>query len=973
MGLELCAVVRALTPIGETTLRCRVGIATGPVIIGDPTGAAAPGKGERGGEEIVGGVPDVAARLRALAPPDTVAVGGVTRRLVGNLFEFRDLGSVDTGDGAQPMPSYGVLGESLVSGRFEAFHHATLSPLVGREEEFELLVRRWARAKAEGGRIVLVSGEAGIGKSRLAAAFEERLDDEPHLWLRYFCSPHHQDSALFPVIDELGRAAGFTRDDPPSTRLEKLENSLALTAAPSEDIALIADLLSLPASLDHPTPNLSPQMKKQRTLEALIRQIEIFARRQPILMVVEDAHWIDPTSRELLDLVVERLNAVPVLLIVTFRPEFQPPWIGQPGVTVLALNRLNQRERTALVAHIARGKALPNDIVAQIADRTDGVPLFIEELTRSVLESGSLREETDRYVLDKALPQLAIPTSLNASLMARLDRVGPAKATAQIGAAIGREFSHEFLAAVMRRPEAELAAALDRLIAAGLLFRQGVPPHATYMFKHALVQDAAYGTLLREPRRALHARIAETLESQFSDIAQSRPELLARHCTEAGLIEKASGLWGRAGQRSLGRSALAEAAEQFMRALGQIETLPATPALRREQSKLQVALLTPLIHINGFAAPETKAAAERARLLIEQAEALGEPPEDPLLLFSVLYGFWAANCLAFNGDAACGLAAQFLSLAEKQGAATPLMVGHRLMGVSLMCTGHIAESRVHYDQAIALYDPVEHRPLATRFGNDTEVVVLGFRSWALWLLGHPAAALRDANDALEKARDLGQAATLMFALWLVTIPHILCGNCSFATALFEEVSALSEEKGASPWKAIAMAFHGCALALTGNASDAVHMITTGITAWRSTGSTVALPVYLSHLARAYVELGKFDDAWRCIDEATTLMKETKETWFEAEVYRVAGEIALQSPVSDAVKGEAYFARALAVAHQQRAKSLELRGTISMARLWHDQGKRQQARDLLADTYGWFTEGFETSDLKEAKALLDALA
>ena len=381
--------------------------------------------------------------------------------------------------------------------------------------------------------------------------------------------------------------------------------------------------------------------------------------------------------------------------------------------------------------------------------------------------------------------------------MARLDRLGPAKEVAQIGAAIGREFSHALLAAVVRKPEAELESALDRLIAAGLLFRQGVPPHATYLFKHALVQDAAYGTLLREPRRALHARIAETLESQFAEIAENQPELLARHCTEAGLIEKAAGLWGKAGQRSLERSALVEAAEQLTRALDQIATLPATPALRREQIKLQVALITPLMHVKGYAAPETKAAVERARLLIEQAEALGEPPEDPLLLFSVLYGFWVANYVAFNGDVMRELAAQFLALAEKQGATVPLMIGHRLMGISLLYTGDIAEGRAHFDQAIALYDPAEHRPLATRFGQDVRVAILSYRSLALWLLGYPEAALADAEHALKDAREIGQAATLMYALVYASLTHILCGNYAAANAQADELVALADEKGAA--------------------------------------------------------------------------------------------------------------------------------------------------------------------------------
>ena len=544
---------------------------------------------------------------------------------------------------------------------------------------------------------------------------------------------------------------------------------------------------------------------------------------------------------------------------------------------------------------------------------------------------------------------------------------------AQIGAAIGREFSHSLLAAVVRKPEAELQSALDRLITAGLLFRQGVPPHATYLFKHALVQDAAYGTLLREPRRALHARIAETLESQFAEIAENQPELLARHCTEAGLIEKAASLWGKAGQRSLERSALVEAVEQLTRALDQIATLPATPALRREQIKLQVALITPLMHVKGYAAPETKAAAERARLLIEQAQALGEPPEDPLMLFSVLYGFWAPNYVAFNGDLIRDLAAQFLALAEKQGATVPLMVGHRLMGASLVHTGDIAHGRVHYDQAFALYDPAEHRPLATRFGQDIGVMILSFRSWARWLLGYPDAALADTDNALKDARGTGQAATLMFALLNGSFTHILCGNYAAANAEADELAALADEKGALLWKAFGMSMQGCLLALTVKASDAVHMITSGITALRSTGGTLWMPLWLSHLTKAYAELGQFNDAWRCIGEALTAVETTKERWFEAELHRIAGEIALLSPEPDAAKAEAYFERALAVARQQQAKSWELRAAMSMARLWRDQGKPQQARELIAPVYGWFTEGFDTLDLKEAKALHDDLA
>ena len=570
--------------------------------------------------------------------------------------------------------------------RFEALHASGLTALVGREEELELLLRRWSKAKTGEGQVVLLSGEAGIGKSRLTAALLERLAGEPHTRLRYFCSPQHTDSALYPIIGQMERAAGLAHDDTPQAKLDKLDAVLAQTSTRIEDVALFAEMLSLPNDGRYPAIELTPEQRRQRTLEALTEQLAGLASQNPVLMIFEDAHWTDPTSLEAFGRTVDRIKTLPVLLIVTFRPEFNAPWAGRSHVTSLALNRLGEREAAAIIARLVGNKELPADVMAEIVERTDGIPLFVEEMTKAVLEAEG-EGDARRTAGAVPSPALAVPASLHASLMARLDRLGPAKEVAQIGAAIGREFSHALLAAVVRKPEAELGSALDRLIAAGLLFRQGVPPHATYLFKHALVQDAAYGTLLREPRRALHARIAETLESQFAEIAENQPELLARHCTEAGLIEKAAGLWGKAGQRSLERSALVEAVEQLTRALDQIATLPATPALRREQIKLQVALITPLIHVKGYAAPETKAAAERARLLIEQAEALGEPPEDPLLLFSVLYGFWVANFVAFNGDVVRELAAQFLALAEKQGTTVPLMIGTSSHGYFLAAYG----------------------------------------------------------------------------------------------------------------------------------------------------------------------------------------------------------------------------------------------------------------------------------------------
>jgi tetratricopeptide (TPR) repeat protein len=685
------------------------------------------------------------------------------------------------------------------------------------------------------------------------------------------------------ITSQMGRAAGLAHDDTTQAKLDKLDSVLAQTSTPIQDAALFAEMLSLPNDGRYPALDLAPEERRHRTQEALTAQLAGLTRQRPALMIVEDAHWVDPTSLEVFGRTVDQIKTLPVLLIVTFRPEFNAPWAGRSHVTSLALNRLGEREAAAIIASLVGNKELPADLMAEIVERTDGIPLFVEEMTKAVLEAES-EGEARQTAAAMPSPALAVPASLQASLMARLDRLGPAKDVAQIGAAIGREFSHALLAAVVRKPEAELRPALDRLIAAGLLFRQGVPPHASYLFKHALVQDAAYGTLLREPRRVLHARIAETLDSQFAEIADNQPELLARHCTEAGLIEKAAGLWGKAGQRSLARAALLEGVEQLKRALAQIATLPTTPTLRREEIKLEVAF---------------------------------------------------ANALALTGD--------------------------------------LVDGKEHYDRALAIYDPAEHGPLTTRSGRDVGVTLLSFRSMCVWQLGYPAASRNDAERAVKNARETGQATRLMYALFSAVVNHIRCGNSTTAHAQVDELIALADEKGALYWKALGTATRGWLFTETGKASDAIRAITSGITSLRSTGAILYEPRHLWYLAMAYAELGQPDDARRCIDDAIDKVERSKEKWCEAEVHRIAGEIALKSPAPDAAKAEAYFERALAVARQQQAKSWELRAAMSMARLWRDQGKQQQARGLLAPVYGWFAEGFDTRDLKEAKALLEELA
>jgi class 3 adenylate cyclase/tetratricopeptide (TPR) repeat protein len=838
-GLELIAAVTGLK--APVSLQTRVGVATGLVVVGDLIGS-----GEAQERGIVGETPNLAARLQGIAEPNTVVIAEATRKLLGNLFELEDLGAKDLKGIAGPVRAWAALRASSAEGRFEALHATGLTALVGREEELELLLQRWSQAKTGEGQVVLLSGEAGIGKSRLTAALLERLASEPHTRLRYFCSPQHTDSAFYPIISHMERAAGFAHDDNAQVKLDKLDAVLAPTSTSIQDAALFAEMLSLPNDGRYPALDLAPEQRRQGTMNALIAQTEALTRTKPVLMFFEDAHWTDPTSLELFGRAVDRIAGLRVLLIVTFRPEFAPPWIGRSHVTALTLNRLAQRDINAMIDRVVGNKMLPVSIRQDIIERTDGIPLFVEEMTKAVLEAEG-EGEAHRTAAAVPSPALAVPASLHASLMARLDRLGPAKEVAQVGAAIGREFSHALLASVMRKPEAELGSALDRLIAAGLLFRQGVPPHASYLFKHALVQDAAYGTLLREPRRTLHARIAESLEGEFAEIAESQPELLARHCTEAGLIEKAAGLWGKAGQRSLARAALLEGVEQLKRALDQIATLPTTPTSRREEIKLEVAF---------------------------------------------------ANALALTGD--------------------------------------LVDGKEHYDRALAIYDPAEHGPLTTRSGRDVGVTLLSFRSSCVWQLGYPAASRNDAERAVKNARETGQATTLMYALFRAVVNHIRCGNYAAAHTRVDELIALADERGAPYWKATGTAARGWLFVLTGKASDAVRVITTGITSLRSTGTTLYEPQHLWYLAMAYAELGQRDDARRCIHDAIDKVERSKEKWCEAEVHRIAGEIALKSLAPDPEKAEAYFEHALAVARQQQAKSWELRAAMSMARLWRDQ-------------------------------------
>ena len=949
-GLELIAAVTKLDVGAETALRVRVGIATGLVVVGDLIGEGASRE-----YEVVGETPNLAARLQALAEPDTVVIAGNTRSLLGELFEYRTLGSVAIKGFADPVPVWQVIGTSTTASRFEALR-ATRTPLVGRDEEIKLLMRRWQQVRGGAGCVVLISGEAGIGKSRIAETMLERLSGERHIRLRFYCSPHHEDSAFYPAISQLERAAAFRREDTAEQRLDKVEAVLALaTGNPREAAPLLASLLSIPTGDRYPPLDLSPQQQKEKTLHAFVAQVAGLAARQPVLIVVEDLHWSDPSSRDLFDLIVDRVSTLPVLVIVTFRPEFAPRWVGRAHVTLLSLNRLRPPERAAMISCVNGGKALPGEVTEQIIDRTDGVPLFIEELTKAVVESGVLVDAGDRWTMAGPLPPFAIPTSLHASLLARLDRLAPAREVAQIAAALGRQFSHELISAVVPMPQHQLDDSLAQLVAAELMFRRGTPPNAEYTFKHALVQDAAYSTVLRSRRQQLHAHIATILESRFPDIVAAQPQEVARHCAEAGLGEKAVGYWLKAGRQAVARSAMTEAVVPLQKGLSLLAALPDDPWRQQQELDLRFALGQAQTATRGYAAPEVMESLARARVLAEQRDR-------PDTLMALLHGQWLFHLVRGEYRLALSHAEQMEKTGEARNDATLLVSGRHKQGVTRFFLGEFAGARTLLEQFQSLGD-VAHRG----YYIDT----LCFLAVTLLCLGYIEQGRALTNQALSEARRLKRAHTLATALlfmcragWLADSPHDMQRHA-------KELIALANEHGFSLWLSGGMIYHGWSLTALGQAEEGVASLTQGLAATRATGAVQGTPVILTSLAQAYAKLGRLPESQTCLAEAGQIIEATDERWSEAELHRVRGDVL--NIAGDRAAAEQSYHLAFAVAQRQSAKIFELRAATSLARIWHEQGNRTAARELLAPVYRWFTEGFDSPVLKEARALLDQLA
>jgi class 3 adenylate cyclase/predicted ATPase len=935
-------------------LQVRIGIDTGPVVVGDLVGT-----GEARERGIVGETPNLAARLQALGEPDAIVVGPRTRRLLGDLFELRDLGTIAVKGLAERVQAWQVLQPNTVESRFEALHAgATLIPLIGREDELDLLLRRWRLATNGEGQIVLLSGEPGIGKSRITVAVQEQLQATPHTRLRYFCSPQHQDSALHPIIGQLERAAGFEREDTAERKRDKLATLLARALPPAEDLALLSELLSLPTS--DPPLDLTPQRRKEKTFDALLRQLEGLARRQPVLMIFEDLQWIDATSHELLDLTVERVTHWPVMLLVTCRQEGAPPWTGQPHVAVLTLNRFDRREGAVLVQRVVGNERLPSDLVEEIVERSDGVPLFIEELTKAVLES--VAGNTERTRATTAPTTLAVPPTLHASLMARLDRLGPAaKEVAQIGAAIGREFSYESLIAVTDQTADELQAALNRLVDAGLVFRRGTPPDAAYTFKHALVQDAAYGTLLRSARQQLHARIAAALEHRFPETVDTQPELLARHFGQAGHATRAIAYYLKAGQRAIDRSATAEALAQLTKGLDLLPALPAGTARDRQELDLRVALGKALIAAKGYSAPETGQAYARAGELCQR---LGDRSQ----LFAVLRGQYVFHNVRAELQTALQLAEQLRDLAERDQDPAHRLEAHRALGHTLLFLGEFVAARGQVHRGLALCDLPARRRDSVLYGQHSGIACLSSAAYGLWFLGYPDQALATSDEAVRWARELAHPFSLAFALYYAIQVRRFRREAYDTEALM----ALTNEQGFVYWSALGTINEGCRLVVQGAMAAGIARIGQGLAAHRATGAALYSSEQLGILAAAHGKNGEPDEGLSVLADALAFVDQTKEAYAAAELHRLRGELLLQRNPADEAAAEAAYRSATEIAQAQRARSWQLRATMSLAQLWRDQGKHRDAHDLLASIYGWFTEGFDTPDLKDAKALLDEL-
>jgi class 3 adenylate cyclase/predicted ATPase len=935
-------------PPGEQ-VAVRLGVHTGLVVIGDV------GAGTRQEPLALGETPNIAARLQHLAAPNTLVISAATHQLVAGYFQCKALGTHTPPGLAQSLEVYRVLGASGAQSRLAVAATHALTPLVGHAQEVGILRAYWTRVTEGMGQVVILEGEAGIGKSRLVQVLKEHVAGEDRPWLECQGSPYHQHTALYPLTELLAkRLLHLEPEATAAQQVQHLEEFLVQHGlSPAETVPLFAPLLSLPLPATSVPVQVSPEQQRQQTLHALLRLLLRLAAAQLLLLVLEDLHWVDPSTLEWLGLLVDQGPTARILTLSTCRPDFRPPWTGRSHLTRMTLARLPQHQATELTHQVAHGKALPAEVVAQIVAKTDGVPLFVEELTKTVLESGLLREQTDHYALTGPLPPLAIPVTLHDSLLARLDRLGTAKGLAQLGATLGREFSYELLQAVAPWDEATVRRGLQQLVEAELLYQRGLPPLATYVFKHALVQDAAYQSLLKRTRQQYHQHIAQVLEGQFPHVVETQPELLAYHYTEAGLNEQAIGYWQRAGERALQRSASPEAVQHLTRGLQLLTMLPETPARDHQELDLQVARGPALIATKGYAEPDVERAYVRARELCQQ---LRDTPQ----LFPVLAGLWVFYVVRGDYQAMHEMAQQLLCLAQRTQDPAHLVRSHIASGFVCLLRGELQAAQTALGQSLAAYDPQQHRSVGFLYQHDPRVQCLTYVAWTLWLLGYADQALRRLREALTCAQELSHAHTLVLARWTAAFLHQLRREAQAVHESADALRALAVEHGFALWRGVGTVFRGWALGMQGQGEDGITQIRQGMADFLATGTKGVVGVYhLALLAETYGHAGQAEAGLIVLAEALTLVDKIGQRYYEAELHRLKGVLLLAQSTEHHWEAETCFQQALAIARRQQARFWELRAATSLARLWQRQGKRAEARELLATIYGWFTEGFDT--------------
>ena len=941
------AVIEALR---SQQLSVRIGIATGLVVTGDLVGVGAAQT-----VTAVGETPNLAARLQALAQPDTVVVSKVTRSQLGSMFELEQLGAFTLKGFNKPVSAWRVQRDTGAASRSEIVYETRLTPLVGRNEELDLLLRRWQEAKTGEGRVVLLSGEAGIGKSRLLAELEGRLTGEQHVNLRYFCSPHHQDSPLYPVIARWEQEAGFARGDTAEDRLTKLEALLASSTPALEHLALFATLMSIPTDERYPPLELSAQQWKVQIFAALIQRLVNLTRQAPVLILFEDAHWADPTSIELLDAVIEQVPDLPVLLMVSFRPEFAATWFGRSGVSLMNLNRLDRRNAMALAAQVIKDNVLASPLLDRIVAQSDGVPLFIEELSKAVLEAPDL---------DQTNAALAVPTTLQASLIARLDRLPAAKQVAQIGAVIGRKFAYSLLAAVAGLPEIQLSKGIDELVTAGLAFRRGLPPDAAYTFKHALVQEVAYESLLKAQRQHFHRRIAEVIRDQIPDWAHKEPELVAYHFTQGGLAAAAIEWWGKAGELAMRRSAFAEAITHLEAALRLAEGLADGPEQRRSRLRLQVTYGNALRIAQGFGVPETQAAFVAARNLAIMVDDISER-------FPAYYGLWSGSFLRGDLTSMQETAAAFLRDVESRPGSPEAAMAYRICGMTHWFGGGFGEARRNLEQALGVYRAVRDFEAMSRFGQDVVTPAMTYLALVLWPLGLLERASSLVEEAISYALKTKNVSIITYGYGHAATFETLRRDRLRAALYVEALLGPAHKYGIAVWIAFGTFIEGWVRSGAEEREAGIAEMHEGLVLMRSQYLGTFMPLMATLLAEAEAENGRPDVALAALDEELATIERTGQRWFHSELHRTRGEMLLKCQPYDMAAAEAAFMRAIDIARSQAVKLFELQAAVSLGRLWMGEGKLAAAHELIAPIAAWFDDDLDCNTLRVARNLLNS--